>query len=83
MDLYEIVKDMKTQPSKLIINQQENIIINRVKLFSGDNSKTKPDLLYIIKYSVLSRLDLDGNFVCIMDCPEPVQPIDMPRSNLI
>lgn len=83
MDLHEIVKDMKNHPLKFIVNQQENIIINRVKLFSEENSKIRPDLLYIIKYSLLSNLNIDGNFVCIMDCKEPVESINMSRSNLI
>lgn len=85
MDLYELVKDMKNQPLKVIVNRQENIAINRIRLFSKEITQIKPDFLYVLQYSQLSSLNLntEGNFACTLDCSESSATTDMPHSNLI
>lgn len=83
MDLYEIVKNMKKKPLKLIVNRKENVRINTIKLFSEEITNIKADLLYIIYYSQIINVTGNGNFICIVDCQEQMENLKGSDSNFV
>lgn len=70
---------------ELILNNENNLNLNGIKLFCGNQTFFEPDCIYYGKISELSKLKITeaANFLCIQDTLLPVQSVAGANTNIL